>query len=248
MKSDIGSFRSATVCFCVMDEREKKAWLHYLESRKGSNRHNYHRECLKEIERWQHDHPLEKPRILLHACCVICACWPIHFLTSHGFEVTIFFSNSNIWPKAEYQKRLHELKRYLESCRKDKIKLIIDMYDYETFAATVLKNRKNDPEGWISCFRCYTKRMDTAFAYADANHYDFMTTVMTFSRQKDSEKINAIGLALAKKYHHTHWLVSDFKKADGHKKSEEICRQYDLYRQDYCGCSFSYQERHPQTK
>lgn len=229
-----------------MNENEIKARRQYLESRKSSARHNYHRECLQVIAQWKHDHPFEKPRILLHACCVVCACWPIRFLTSQGFEVAVFYSNSNIWPQEEYQKRLRELKRYLEHCLSDKVKLIIDTYDYEAFASTALKNRKNDPEGWTSCFRCYAKRMDAAFAYAEEHHYDFMTTVMTFSRQKDSEKINAIGLALEKKYQHTRWLVSDFKKADGQKKSTAICQQYDLYRQDYCGCFFSYQERHPQ--
>ena len=231
-----------------MNENEKKAYRRYLESRKSSDRHNYHRECIKVIERWKHDHPGKTPRLLLHACCIVCACWPIDFLTQHGFDITVFFSNSNIWPEAEYQKRLRELKRYIETCRTDNIKLVVDTYDYETFAKTVLKNRRQEPEGWLSCFRCYAKRMDTAFAYAENHHYDFMTSVMTFSRQKDSEKINAIGLALEKKYPHTCWLVSDFKKADGQKKSTAICRQYSLYRQDYCGCAFSYQERHPVQK
>ena len=87
--------------------------------------------------------------------------------------------------------------------------------------------------------------MNAAFAYADAHQFDYFTTVMTFSRQKDSQKINEIGLNLEKNYHHTHYFVSDFKKADGALKSDQICTDYCLYRQDYCGCRYSYNERHP---
>lgn len=229
-----------------MNEKEKQEYIAYLQSRKSSSRHNYYKESLKVIEHWKKDHPDQQPRIILHACCIVCACWPLDFLKENGFDVTVFFSNSNIWPKSEYDHRLNEVKRYLHERWNDDISLIVSSYDYEKYAEIVIPERENDPEGWKSCFACYAKRIDEAFAYGDANGYDFCTTVMTFSRQKDSEKINEIGLRLAAKYSRTKWFVSDFKKADGQKKSEAICDAYDIYRQDYCGCKTSYYERHPE--
>lgn len=228
-----------------MNEAEKQEYIAYVMSRKSSNRHNYHKECLKVIERFRKEHPDRKPSVLLHACCIVCACWPLDFLMENGFEVTVMYNNSNIWPQEEYDHRLNELKRYLHERWHDEIPLIEGAYDYEAYEKTVLKNRGSDPEGWKSCFGCYAERMNHAFAYADGHGFDYFTTVLTFSRQKDSEKINEIGLNLGKQYSHTQYLVSDFKKADGARKSEKICDEYCLYRQDYCGCRYSYEERHP---
>ena len=230
-----------------MNEKEKEEYIAYILSRKSSFKRNYHKECLTEINNFKksNDH---SPTILLHACCVVCACWPIEFLKQNGFEVTVMYNNSNIWPKQEYEHRLQELQRYIKERWNDTIQVIIEPYDYETYASTILKNRPNDPEGWKSCFGCYAERMHHAFQYADAHHYDYFTTVMTFSRQKDSQKINEIGLQLSNKFSNTKYLVSDFKKADGARKSEKICNTYCLYRQDYCGCETSYHERHPQDQ
>lgn len=229
-----------------MNDLEKEEYIAYILSRKSSFKRNYHKECLKEIEQFRKNNPDHSPSILLHACCVVCACWPIEFLKSNGFEVTVMYNNSNIWPKEEYEHRLCELRRYLKERWNDEVKLIVEPYDYDTYSRTILKNRPQDPEGWKSCFGCYTERMNHAFAYANENHFDYFTTVMTFSRQKDSQKINEIGLNLGKQYKYTKYFVSDFKKANGAIKSEEICNNFCLYRQDYCGCETSYHERHPQ--
>lgn len=229
-----------------MNEKEKKEYTDYILSRKSHSKHNYHKECLKEIERFQKEFPDRKPSILLHACCIVCACWPLDFLKDHGFDITVMYNNSNIWPESEYDHRLSELKRYIHERWNDTIPVIEGSYDYDSYEKTVLANRGNDPEGWKSCFGCYAERMNAAFAYADSHDFDYFTTVLTFSRQKDSEKINAIGLQLSERYSHTRYLVSDFKKADGALKSDRICNEYCLYRQDYCGCRFSFEERHPQ--
>ena len=227
-----------------MNESDKQAYIAYVLSRKSSNKHNYYKESLKEIEKFKKEHPDHKPSILLHACCVVCACWPIDFLKENGFDVTIMYNNSNIWPEQEYEHRLSELKRYIKQRWDNAIQIIEEPYNYEAYEATILKNRGDDPEGWTSCFGCYGERMNAAFAYADEHHFDYFTTVMTFSRQKDSQKINEIGLTLGKKYTHTRYFVSDFKKANGALKSDQICNDYCLYRQDYCGCRFSFLERH----
>lgn len=228
-----------------MNEIEKQKYLDYIRSRKSSQKVNYYRASLKEIERFHQEHPDRSPSILLHACCIVCACWPLDFLMDHDFTVTIMYNNSNIWPKEEYDHRLRELKRYLKERWNDQIGLVEEPYDYDRYQREVIPHRKEDPEGWKSCFGCYAERMHTAFAYADQHAFDYFTTVMTFSRQKDSQKINEIGLSLGKEFHHTRYFVSDFKKADGALKSARICDDYCLYRQDYCGCAFSYYERHP---
>lgn len=229
-----------------MNETDKQAYIAYVLSRKSSNKRNFYKESLKEIEKFRKENPDRNPSILLHACCVVCACWPLDFLKENGFDVTIMYNNSNIWPQEEYAHRLSELKRYVHERWHDEIQIIEDPYNYDTYEATVLKNRGEDPEGWTSCFGCYAVRMNAAFDYADAHQYDYFTTVMTFSRQKDSQKINKIGLNIEKKYRHTRYFVSDFKKANGALKSEAICTDYCLYRQDYCGCRYSFEERHPQ--
>lgn len=228
-----------------MNEIEKQEYIAYILSRKSSSKHNYHKECLKQLHEFQQKHPEGKLKVLLHACCVVCACWPMDFLISEGCEVTVFFSNSNIWPKMEYEHRREELKRYLHERWHGQIGFVEDNYDYDTYEKTVLGNRGNDPEGWKSCFACYAKRMDNALRYADQNGFELCTSVLTFSRQKDSQKINEIGLNLASKYPHVQWLVSDFKKDSGALKSDAIVNAYNLYRQDYCGCRYSYDERHP---
>ena len=230
-----------------MNDKEKEEYNAYILSRKSSSKRNYYKESLKEIEQFHHNCPNRKPTILLHACCIVCACWPIDFLIENGFDVTIMYNNSNIWPKEEYDHRLNELKRYLHEKWKDSIPLIVTDYDYDRYAATTLAARGTDPEGWKSCFGCYAERMNEAFNYADAHHFDYFTTVMTFSRQKDSQKINEIGLNLGKQYKNTHYFVSDFKKANGALKSEKICDTYCLYRQDYCGCEYSWKERHTES-
>ncbi len=225
-----------------MNDREE--YIAYIRGRKSSDKVNYHQQAVKEMARLQQEK--KRPSILLHACCVVCACWPMDFL-SDVFDVTLIYNNSNIYPSEEYDLRLSELKRYLKERWNDRIKLIVMPYDNATYNLS-LQERKDDPEGWKRCFACYEKRMDECFRYADENGYDYFTTVMTFSRQKDSQILNRIGLKLQEKYTHTKYFCSDFKKADGQKKANAICDAYDLYRQDYCGCIYSYAARQKQKQ
>lgn len=209
----------------------------YVRGRKSSSKTNYHVESLKEMKTFPERFPDRKPRILLHACCVVCACWPMDFL-SGAFDITLIYNNPNIWPKAEYDHRLSELKRYVHERWNDSIEIIVTGYTGEEYMESLMFG-KDDPEGWKRCFFCYEKRMDEAFRYADEHGFDYFTTVMTFSRQKDSQKLNEIGLKLQEKYSHTKYFTSDFKKNDGQRRSNEICDAYSLYKQNYCGCFFS---------
>jgi len=226
-----------------MNDLEKEEYIAYIKSRKSSFKENYYKLSLKEIERYKKENPNKKPTILLHCCCMVCGCWPIDFLLNNGFEVTVMYNNSNIWPKSEYDHRLKEITDYIHNRYHDNIKVIITDYDYDNYKKEVLNNRMNDPEGWKSCFKCYATRMNEAFKYADNHNYDYFTTVMTFSRQKDSQKLNEIGMSLAKQYSNTKYFTSDFKKANGALVSKQICEEYNIYHQNYCGCEYSYQER-----
>ena len=217
---------------------DQEEYIEYIKGRKSSFKRNFYKESLKEIVSLKEKFPDRKPRILLHACCVVCACWPMDFLAD-AFDITLIYNNPNIWPKEEYDHRLSELKRYLHERWNDQIGLIVTEYNGQEYMDS-LAFGKDDPEGWKRCFFCYEKRMDDAVRYADENGFDYFTTVMTFSRQKDSQKLNEIGLKLQQKYQNTKYFVSDFKKADGQRKSNEICDAYNLYKQNYCGCIFSF--------
>ena len=185
----------------------------------------------------------KKPTLLLHACCGPCSTFPLTFLCKN-FDVTIFFNNSNIYPESEYTRRLEELKKFLEYFERDysyKVKLITIPYDNENYNKD-LEPFADLPEGQKRCFICYEKRMNQAFEYADKNGYEYFTTVMTISRQKNSQILNQIGEKLQTKYSHTKYFFSDFKKNKGIDIARDMRIHYNLYQQLYCGCKFTYEK------
>ncbi len=223
---------------------DKEEYIAYLKGRKSSSKVNYHLECLKEIKKIGEEG--KRPSLLLHVCCAVCACWPLAFLRDH-FDLTVFYNNSNIWPQPEYDLRLAELKRYIEEALDGSVPVITTPYQNIEYTKK-LEPMKDDPEGWKRCFFCYEVRMDEAFRWADEHGFDYFTTVMTSSRQKDSQKINGIGLALQEKYRNTKYLCSDFKKGGGQTRSAELVEKYGIYRQEYCGCVFSRREHPAEAK
>lgn len=185
----------------------------------------------------------QKPNILLHACCGPCATFPLLDLCPY-FNVTIFFNNSNIYPESEYNRRLEELKKVIAYYKRDygyEIKLILTKYENEKYNLD-LEKFKDLPEGELRCFICYEKRMDEAFEYASKNGFDFFTTVMTISRQKNSQILNNIGQKLSLKYPNVQYFYSDFKKNKGIDIARELRIKYDLYQQLYCGCKYTYEK------
>ena len=182
-----------------------------------------------------------KPKLLLHACCGPCSTFPLTYLCPN-FDVTIFFNNSNIYPENEYARRLEELRKFLGYFKRDygyEVKLIVTKYDNEKYNMD-LEPFKDLPEGEIRCFICYEKRMNEAYEYASKNGFDYFTTVMTISRQKNSQILNAIGEKLSKKYPNVKYFYSDFKKNKGIDMAREMRIKYDLYQQLYCGCKYTY--------
>lgn len=206
-----------------------------------ANKINYYTKSLQIIENIR-DLP-QKPKLLLHACCGPCSCFPLTFLCPI-FDVTIYFNNSNIYPESEYRRRLEELKKLLGYYKRDfgfDVKIIETKYDNDSFNID-LEPYKDLPEGLERCFICFEKRMDGAFKYADEHGYDYFTTVMTISRQKNSQKLNEIGEKLSSKYKNTKYFYSDFKKKDGALLGIQLKNKYDLYQQLYCGCKYTYEK------
>lgn len=201
------------------------------------NQHNYYLESLEEIKK---SSSLDKkPTLLLHDCCGPCACFPLLFLCKY-FDVTIYFTNSNIYPEAEFDKRLGEVKKLIEYL-KDKwgyeVKLIVSPYDHEKYMED-LRPFSSLPECGYRCDLCYRKRMEETFNYADDHNFDYMCTVMTISRQKSSSILNMIGEELST-HHKTKYFFSDFKKDDGINKGVALRNEIGLYCQNYCGCEYS---------
>lgn len=208
---------------------------------KTINKVNYYQKSISEIEKIKE--LSEKPSILLHACCAPCACWPIEFLAPY-FRISIYYNNSNIYPENEYLLRKNELVKYIEDynqLHQEKIELIIPPYEPELFLEK-LNPLKDYPEGSKRCFYCYSIRMKEAYAYADRHNFTYFCTVMTISRQKNSQKLNEIGYQLAKLFPNTKYFFSDFKKKKGIDQAQFISKEHNLYRQQYCGCKFSYEQ------
>ena len=182
-----------------------------------------------------------KPSLLLHACCGPCLTYPLSILVKH-FKVTVLYVNPNIYPKEEYELRYREVKRFVEEYQKDEnvsIELVKEDVPYEDYL-NIVKGHEKDLEGGQRCLLCHEYRMDLAYSYASKNNFDYFTTVMTVSSKKPSQILNEIGLELSKKYVNTKLLEADFKKENGQLIGINIAKKYNLYRQCYCGCEFSY--------
>lgn len=181
-----------------------------------------------------------KPTLLLHSCCGPCNTYPMVFLAKY-FDLTLYFNNSNIYPYEEYDRRLQELLKYTEYFNnkyQTNIKCIITPYDGEDFCK-YLSIYKDESEGGKRCELCFTKRLNEAYKYAAENNFDYFTTVMSVSRNKDTKILNEIGIKLSHKYPNTKYLITDLKKKDGTLKGIKIARELNMYRQDYCGCLYS---------
>ena len=191
-----------------------------------------------------------KPSLLLHACCGPCSSYVLEYLYKY-FDITVFYYNPNIYPQEEYQRRLAELKKLYEvfpPALEGKVKVVKEAYDPEDFYKAV-GTRENpelaqEPEKGERCRRCYSFRLRRAYDFAVAGHYDYFCTTLSISPFKDAEKLNVIGEQLeAENPSGPHWLPSDFKKKGGFKRSLEISSEYGMYRQDYCGCIYSKNNR-----
>lgn len=178
-----------------------------------------------------------KPKLLLHCCCAPCSSYVFEYLVSY-FNITALFYNPNISPKSEYDFRLNELKRLIFDMNlSQKINLIEKPYEPQEFKE-ISFGLENCPEGSFRCFKCYYLRLQKTAEIAQKLNFDYFTTTLTISPYKNADKLNEIGAKFALEYG-VEYLFSDFKKKDGYKRSIELSKKYNLYRQNYCGCEFS---------
>ena len=198
---------------------------------------NYHKLMLDEIERMTSEE--KRPKLLLHSCCAPCSSFVIEYLSTY-FEMEVYFFNPNIHPEKEYLRRLDEQIRMVEEMGLN-YQVIGPEHQSELFYEAV-KGCERLGEGSERCVRCFDLRLEKAAEYAAAHGFEYFTTSLTISPMKNAAKLNELGEAAGLKYG-VKFLNSDFKKNNGYKRSIELSKQYDLYRQHYCGCAFSIKEQ-----
>lgn len=199
---------------------------------------NYQRELDNILINIDKNNP---PTLLLHSCCAPCSSYVLEYLSKY-FKITIFYYNPNIDSREEFDKRLNEQKRLItEMGLANSIEIIEGKYDNSIFD-NLSMGLESELEGGSRCFKCYRLRLLATVIEAQKGHYDYFGTTLSISPYKNADKLNDIGLELAKKYN-IKYLVSDFKKKNGYKRSIELSKIYDLYRQDYCGCIYSREQR-----
>ncbi len=185
-----------------------------------------------------------KPKLLLHSCCAPCSSSVLERLVEF-FDITIFFYNPNIDKEEEFKKRQDEEIRLINELNnkysKNKIKIVTTNHNSDDYNKIVL-GLENENEGGKRCEKCFFLRLSETANFAKQNNFDYFTTTLTVSPHKNAELLNEIGLKISEKFG-IKFLVSDFKKEDGYKRSIELSKKYNLYRQDYCGCKFSKREK-----
>lgn len=198
---------------------------------------NYQKALEKIIEVNQKEERV--PTLFLHSCCAPCSSYCLEYLAEY-FHITVFYYNPNISPKIEYEKRVEEQKRLILDLNKKvtyTIKMIEGNYEPERFYE-MAKGMEKLPEGGERCFACYELRLREAGTYAKERNFDYFTTTLSISPLKNAQKLNEIGKRLGEELSIL-YLPSDFKKKNGYKRSIELSKEYELYRQNYCGCIYS---------
>ena len=204
-----------------------------------ANKRNYQKELDSLISNMEKEGKV--PKLFLHSCCAPCASYVLEYLSNY-FEITVFYYNPNIYPPEEYHERAAEQKRFIEQFpAKHKISYVEGAYDTKRFY-DMARGLEKVPEGGERCFQCYELRLRESAILAKEGGFDYFTTTLSISPLKNAQKLNEIGEALEKECGVKH-LTSDFKKKNGYKRSTELSKEYDLYRQNYCGCIFSKNER-----
>lgn len=185
-----------------------------------------------------------KPKLLLHACCGVCSSAVLERLNNF-FDITILFYNPNIYPEEEYIKRLETQKEIINKMNLN-VNLMDIEYNQEEFTK-ISKGLEQEKEGGERCTKCYLLRLEKTAELAQLEGFEYFCTTLSISPYKNAEKLNKIGHILEEKYQ-VKYLYSDFKKKNGYKRSTELAKQYNLYRQDYCGCEYSLIESREKIK
>lgn len=200
---------------------------------------NYAKELERLIQKLQQEGKV--PRLLLHACCAPCSSAVLEYLSQY-FAITLLYYNPNIAPLEEYQKREAELRRLVSQMKfTHPVELLPCQYDGQAFVQAA-RGLEGEPEGSKRCEACFRLRLRYAAQEAARLRFDYYTTTLSISPMKNAPLLNQLGEEIGREFGVAH-LPSDFKKKDGYKRSVQLSKEYDLYRQDYCGCAFSKAQR-----
>ena len=217
------------------------------------NQVNYQLELDKILDRISDQHKQggtdQVPTLFLHSCCAPCSSYVLEYLAPF-FALTVFYYNPNISELEEYRHRVTEQKRLIERYNREgkgyRIEVIEGDYRPASFYEAV-KGYEDCPEGGERCFHCYEMRLRETAMQAEKRNMDYFGTTLTISPLKNAAKLNEIGYVIEAEFDDAkrklRWLPSDFKKRGGYQRSIALSKEYDLYRQDFCGCSFSKYEK-----
>lgn len=186
------------------------------------------------------------PTLLLHSCCAPCSSYVLEYLSKY-FEITVFYYNPNIYPASEFEYRLNEQQRFIREFLENNpsansIHFMEGKYENDRFYE-VVKGLEQEPERGLRCTECFKLRLGESARIAAKEEFDYYTTTLSISPHKDAELLNTLGSEIGEKYG-VKYLYSDFKKKGGFLRSTKLSEEYGMYRQDYCGCVYSYNERH----
>ncbi len=180
----------------------------------------------------------DKPKLLLHSCCGPCSSYTLELLNKY-FEVSIYYANDNIYPENEFYKRANEQIKVVDKMHYNSF-VIIPPYDPKNYYEAI-KGKESLGEHSKRCYECYKFRLEQTAKYAKDNNFVYFTSTLSISPYKNSDWLNEIGYMLEDKYQ-VKYLYSNFKKEEGYKKSIIYSKEYGIYRQDYCGCIYSFKE------
>lgn len=204
------------------------------------NKKNYSKELENLIEQFERDERV--PSLLLHSCCAPCSSYCIEYLSKY-FNVTVFYYNPNIYPDEEYYHRVKEQQEFINKFpTKHPVSFIEGDFEKNRFYEEVAKGLEEEPERGRRCVKCFDLRLRETAKRAKAEGFDYYCTTLSISPMKDAVLLNELGAKIGAEIG-IPFLPSDFKKRNGYLRSCEISKEYDMYRQDYCGCEYSLNER-----
>lgn len=212
-----------------------------LDKLNPHNKINYDAVLQDVVKEWQTRD--EKPKLLIHSCCAPCSTYVLEYLANYA-DITIYFANSNIHPRVEYELRSKVQQKFIADFNQKtghNVQFLEAPYKPAEFIKNV-EHLRDAPEGGERCHLCYKMRLDLAAMKAQELGFDYFASALTLSPKKNSQKINQLGLEIQELFS-VNYLPSDFKKNNGYKRSVELCNEYDVYRQCYCGCIFAAKEQ-----
>lgn len=198
---------------------------------------NYDLVLQKLIQKWQDE--ARRPKILLHSCCAPCSTYTLEYLTQFA-DVTVYYDNPNIHPRMEYERRKLVQEQFITDFNAqtgNQVTFVSATYEPSKWLE-VVRDLKDAPEGGARCQLCYNYRLDRVAQKAQEWQFDYFGSALTISPHKNAQIINRLGLDVQHMYD-VSYLPSDFKKRGGYRRSVQMCAEYDVYRQCYCGCLFA---------